>query len=392
MEESNNNVPVAYTEESSIDYMAALKRLWQQRKLVIAITAAFCVLGLASALMQKPIYNASCTFVPQTSAKKGSSTLSSLAAMAGIGSLDMGATSELSPLIYPKLLDNVELKKELMYTKFHFNKFDEPVSLFDYYMNPDYQQTSWFDTYLTYSYGLPLFLLGKMLEAVLPAATDEEPSVSADAHEAEIARYSKDEFACAKLLSHCISMEVEKKEGYLTLSCQMGEKKLAAEVCQATLNLLEKYITNFKLEKAIDDHAYIQGLYDEAKTDYEAKQLLLAKFEDENRGLMTATAQIRHSQLTDDYSLAYAMYTELSKQLLQSDMRVKEDTPILAAVKPVSVPNMKSNSRAKTLFVFVFLGALLACGSVIGLDWLKSKGSKWPAWWTLDEDYVIFKK
>lgn len=388
MEENNNYqvVPQPAEGEGSIDYIALLKRLWQKRKLIMVIVGAFAVIGLAAALLQKPVYKASCTFVPQMSGKKGNSTLSSLAALAGMSSMDLGASSELSPLIYPQLLDNVDLMKELIYTKFDFKKFDEPVSLFDYYMNPDYQQASWVGYYLAYSYGLPLTLLGYALEAVLPQPTDE-PVASASVQQTtpEVSRYTKDEYECVKFMHTCISLNVEKKDGYLTLSCQMKEKQLAAEVCQAVFDLLGKYITEFKLAKASDDNVYIRSLYEEAKADYEQKQLALARFEDSNRGAMTATAQIRRDQLLADYNLAYAMYTELSKQLLQSDMQVKEDTPILSAVKPVVVPNMKSNSRAKTLAVFVFLGVCVACGLVLGLDWLKKKGSKWPAWWSLDD-------
>ena len=371
MEENNNYqvVPQPVEGEGSIDYIALLKRLWQKRKLIMVIVGAFAVIGLAAALLQKPVYKASCTFVPQMSGKKGNSTLSSLAALAGMSSMDLGASSELSPLIYPQLLDNVDLMKELIYTKFDFKKFDEPVSLFDYYMNPDYQQTSWVGYYLAYSYGLPLTLLGYALEAVLPQPTDE-PVASASVQQTtpEVSRYTKDEYECVKFMHTCISLNVEKKDGYLTLSCQMKEKQLAAEVCQAVFDLLGKYITEFKLAKASDDNVYIRSLYEEAKADYEQKQLALARFEDSNRGAMTATAQIRRDQLLADYNLAYAMYTELSKQLLQSDMQVKEDTPILSAVKPVVVPNMKSNSRAKTLAVFVFLGVCVACGLVLGLE------------------------
>ena len=157
----------------------------------------------------------------------------------------------------------------------------------------------------------------------------------------------------------------------------MGEAQAAAELCQATLDLLEKYITEFRIEHAKANNDYIVERYEEMKADYEAKQLALAQFSDANRGMMTATAQTRRDQLLADYNLAYAMYTEMSKQLLQSDMKVKEDTPVLSTVQPVSVPMQKSNSRAKTLAVWVFLGILLSFGTVFLLDWLKKKDIKW---------------
>ena len=51
-------------------------------------------------------------------------------------------------------------------------------------------------------------------------------------------------------------------------------------------------------------------------------------------------------------------------------MQVKRDTPVLTIIQPVTVPRQPSNSRAKTLIVWVFMGALLSCGIVLGKSYL----------------------
>ena len=71
----------------------------------------------------------------------------------------------------------------------------------------------------------------------------------------------------------------------------------------------------------------------------------------------------------------------MSKQLLQSEMNVKEDTPVLSPVEPVSIPMQKANSRSKTLIIWAFFGFCLAVGSVLGFDWLKKQGINWPKNW-----------
>jgi LPS O-antigen subunit length determinant protein (WzzB/FepE family) len=45
-------------------------------------------------------------------------------------------------------------------------------------------------------------------------------------------------------------------------------------------------------------------------------------------------------------------------------MQVKRDTPVLTVIQPVTVPSKPSNSRAKTLIVWTFLGFVLGCGIV----------------------------
>lgn len=86
-------------------------------------------------------------------------------------------------------------------------------------------------------------------------------------------------------------------------------------------------------------------------------------------------------QLSSEYNLAFALYTEVSKQLLQAELNVKNDTPVLSAVKPVDVPMKKSNSRSKTLIVWMFFGVIVSCGSVFGFDWLHKQGLNWPKNW-----------
>lgn len=371
-------------EESSIDIMAMVKRLWSKRKYIIIVTGCFMVLGLFMALVSKPVYNSSCTFVPQMGSKK-SSSLSSLAALAGMSTLDLESGSSLSPLIYPQLMENADLQKELLYTKLHFEDFDQPITLFDYYMNPDYQKFSVGDFVFTYTYGWPLVLLGELM----PQKEEDEQgggvASNGSANVSRISYFSKDEYDCLKILSEQISIDVDKKEGYLTLSCQMGEKLAAAELCEAVFNLLEKYITAFKIEKAQQNLEYMQGRYEEVRRDYEAKQMALAEFNDANRGTLSATAQTRRDQFVADYNLSYALFTEMSKQYMQAEMQVKEDQPVLSVVKSIVVANKRSNSRAKTLIIWTFLGGVLAIGTVLGFDFLKKQGSKWPEWWTLED-------
>ena len=179
-----------------------------------------------------------------------------------------------------------------------------------------------------------------------------------------------------------ISMMLEKKEGYITITTNMSEPVAAAQLCQLTFDLLGKYATEFKIDKAKAQMDFIQSRYDEKKAEYEAKQLALATFQDANRVISSAKARTELERLTSEYNMANAMYTEIAKQLLQADIQVKEDTPVLTAVKPVVVPYKKTKpQRAKILVLWTFLGCILGCGIVLGLDWLVGQGINLPIKW-----------
>ena len=80
---TTNNQQQNFVEESEIDIMAIIALLWKKRKFVIRVTCVFAVLGLFIAIFSPKVYTSSCTFVPQTT-KKTNSSVSSLAALAGI--------------------------------------------------------------------------------------------------------------------------------------------------------------------------------------------------------------------------------------------------------------------------------------------------------------------
>lgn len=384
MEDQNVNNGSQYNpqtdyEEQEIDFKAIGLRLWAKRKFILKVFVVFCALGLAAALLQQPKYTATCTFVPQSGSKGSGGSLSSLAAMAGINLGDMSAGQDLSPTIYPQLLQNVDFRKELMRVPLHLKKYDEPVSMYDLMTDERYKKLSFsgvLGEVKKYTIGLPFTILaaikGKPEDVVVPV---EEGKTS------PISTYTQDEYKCTNVLDKMVSVTVEKKEGYLTISATHGEDVASAELCQATFDLMDKYVTNFKLMNARKTEDYIRDRYEEAKADYEAKQLALARFVDANRGILTATAQVRHDQLMAEYNMSSSLYTELSKQLLQAEMKVKEDTPVLSPVQGVSVPMKKSNSRSKTLLTWAFLGFILACGAVLGIDWLRNQGVNWPKDW-----------
>lgn len=382
MTEQQNNLNVA--QEQEIDLIALVKRLWAKRIFVIYVTAGFMVLGLLVALFSKKEYTASTIFVPQTSQQHGGSSISSLASLAGINLGQMGGDM-LSPTVYPQLLSNVDLIKELMYTPVKFEEWPEKITLYDYYTDPEYNKMTFFGAVKKYTIGLPGVIIGAI------KGKDEE-NVDAAGLDG-LAVYTEREYQCKKVLSDLISVSINDKDGYIELSVRMPEAVAAAEVATTVFNLLEKYVTEYKIEKAKATLDFVNDRFNEAKEDFEQKQLAYAKFRDANRGQLTATAQITEDRLRKEYDMANTIYTELARQKTQVELQVKEDTPVLSVVQPIVVPFERSKPRrAIILIAFTFLGGCLGCASVFGLDFIKNQGSSWPRGWKTEKDGEDNKK
>ena len=350
-------------QEEEIDLVEVIKKLWRNRRLIVKVTLVFMVLGVFIALFSPKEYSAGCTMVPQIGEEKSGGGLSGLAAMAGISLGGMGGGDVLSPTMYPKVLSSVTFKKELMKTPLTLEDFDSPVTLFDYYTNEEYQKFNLLQAIKKYTIGLPGLLIG--------AFRGEDSTEMAGDKEIGIEMLSPDEKKVAQALGQLVSLNVNDKDGYVQLTASMPEPLAAAQLALQAQQLLQRYITEFKIEKATSNLDFIQQRYDEAKADCDAKQLQLAQFVDANRNFSSAKARIQEEKLRADYTLSNSVFTELAKQLEQAKISVKENTPIFTVVEPVVVPTERSKpKRALICVLFTFLGVFAGVGVVYGVPFV----------------------
>ena len=358
MEENNiqNYVP----EEEGIDILDIVRKMWNGRKTIIICTCIFIVLGLVAALTMKRTYSVSTLMVPQMNAK-GSSSLSSLAGF-DIGTGE--SSGDLSPLTYPEILTSVPFRLKLLYTPLHYEKVDTAVSMFTY--AKEYSKPSVMSKVKKYTIGLPFTILGALRgekeDVVLPAGGDDaspKPLV-----------LTEDEVKYLELIARSVSLSVDKKEGLVTLSVTGSEPLQTAELAIRAQNLLQEEVTRFRTEKAIQELEYIQARYDETMREAEMYQTQLAAIRDRSQDMVGSRGSIQRERVQQKYTVANSIYSEMAKQLEQAKMQVKKDTPVLTVIQPVTVPSKPSNSRAKTLVMWVFLGVVLGCGIVLAREYL----------------------
>jgi uncharacterized protein involved in exopolysaccharide biosynthesis len=357
MQNQYNNIP----EEQEIDLIELIQRMWVNRWLIVKVTAVFMVLGVLVALFSAKVYTASCDVVPQTSKSGPSSSMSSLAALAGINLNAAQSAESLSPNVYENIMGSTTFRKELMQTMIDFEEVGHPVSFFDYYTSEEYNKPSVFSYIKKYTIGLPF--------TILNAIRGEQPEpdysgVGGDSNAIET--ISKDEYDAMAILGESIALSLDEKKGYVTITANMPEAVAAAQLAQATLTLLQKYITEFKIEKVQSNLDFVQERFDEAKRNFEDVQARRAKLRDANMNTSRYSARTELERLDAEYTLAQGVYTSLAQQVEQAKISVKETAPILTVIKPVTVPYKKSKpQRAMILFAFTFLGAVAGMGGVL---------------------------
>lgn len=357
MDQIQNNIP---QEEQEIDLVALVKKMWLNKGLIIKLTAVFMVLGLLVALFSSKVYTTSCDIVPQTSKGAKGGGMSSLAALAGINLNDGQSGAELSPLVYQNIMNSTSFRKELMQTKIDFEEAGRPVSFYEYYTSEEFNKPTVLSYIMKYTIGLPGVIMGAI------RGEQPEPDYSSLGGALAIETISKDDFKAMSILESCISMTLDNKNGYLTITANMPEALAAAQLAQASVELLQKYITKFKIEKVQSNLDFVQERYNEAKGNFEDVQSRRAKFRDANHNSVKYAARVEQEKLDAEYTLAMNLYSELATQLEQAKINVKETTPILTVIRPVTVPYKKSKpQRAMILLAFTFLGFAAGAGLVL---------------------------
>lgn len=357
-----------------IDIVALVKKVWEKRNFIIKVTCCAFVLGIIVALVMPRKYTATRVFLPQSnSSSSRSGSLSSLASLAGINLGDGLQDGPMSPLVYPHFLSNVSFQKELMNTPINFDGIESPVSLFDYYTDPQYNKHPVLTGIKKYTIGLPGTLM-----SLIRGDKKHEDDVLGDGNttDFQIARMTKKEAGIAKEIKKNVSIVIDKKEGFITITATMNEALAAAQLNEALFTLLRKYVTEFRIDKFQQYLDYIQMEHDQAKLEYEQLQDQYAKYLDSNRGSKTAVAEVEADRLKAEVTLANQLYTSLANNLLAARVKVKEENVVFTDISPVTVPDSSSNSKKKTVLAWAFLGFILACGWVIGRDVLKEQLAK----------------
>ena len=337
--------------EGQIDLIELAKNLWQGRRTIIKVTIFCAFIGLLVAILSPKEYTTKVVIVPQLSNKQGPlGNLSGLASLAGI-TISTPASAEISPTTYPQIISSIPFQLEMMNTRLTFSKIDHIVTLYEYYS--EYVKPN---PILKYTFCLP--------ETILKAIRKKQ-SIADSETSYGLIQLTEEQDIVYEIINRKISIEINSKDGYITLLCRMPEALPSAQLAQRAQELLQQQITEFKIQKATSNLEFIQQRYDEVQGQYNQAQEALARFSDRNKNIVTAIAQTESDRLRNDYNLAYAIYSEMAKQLEQTKIQVKEDTPVFTVIEPASVPLYKSKPRRTMIMIgFMLLGGVVGCVTI----------------------------
>ena len=351
MEQENlqqQNTPVV---EEEIDLLELAGRLWQRRKFIIKAGIIGMVVGLVVAFSIPKEYSVTVTLSPE-SGKSTAGSLNAAASMLGLSDMVRNGDEfdALNIALFPDILASNPFALEL-YTMDVTPDKGETMPLNEYM---DTQRQAWW----SWLAGLPLKAVG----AVVAWFTDDEE----EGDGLNPFRLTKEQTERLETIKESMEAVVDKKTAVTTITVTLQDPVVAATVADSVIAKMQRYITEYRVKKALSDCEYWESLYRERQADYYVKQQHYAKYVDENKSLYTHKSMVEGERLQNDLSLAASIYNQAASQLELARAKIQEAKPIFAVVNPATVPVKPSAPKKLIILIgFIFLACVGAAAWIL---------------------------
>lgn len=316
-----------------IDFIQIAKTIWKGKRFVILFSSFFVFIGIITALISPIVYTSSSTFILSSSNNnQTTSSLGGVASLVGINLGESGDDNKIPATMYPKVIESVEFKRQLL------NEYideDKNVKLKSFLI--DYYDLNTED-----------FITNNNKFFVSNGEND-----------------------LFKILKNIVSISVNAKDRFISISANMPTSEYALSTCISARNILQTIVINTKIKRAKENLNFTQEQLNLKKIEFDEIQNKIAYFEDSNLNIINSKYRNELNKLKAEFQIINSVYTELSKQLEQSKLQVSQDTPVFSIVKEASMPVLRSSpKRTQMVLIFGGFGILISIVYLITKDTL----------------------
>ena len=351
MDEQKKTDPQSHEEYFSIDLVKIYKNLRSNWKRIGLWCFIAFVIGVVIAFSIPKKYAVTAELAPELSAS--SSKLAPITNMLGVSSLGVG-----SDAIYPSLYPQIA----------HSTPFLVKLLSCDVTMEKDGKtQIMTLQTYLTKHTRKPWWGMAKHWVVNLFSKDDGSIRDTIDPFQ-----LTAGEDALIQSLTDLVEVEVDSKTLGITICTKAQNAHVAADICNTVIELLKQSVTDYRTNKAKEDLAYYQILFDEAKAEYYKAQSAYAHYVDSHQGVILLSVKAEQDRLQNEKNLKFQLYNSIANELQHAKAKVQQETPVVAEVVPPTIPLKPVSPKKKIIAaLFLFLGFL--GGSADVLFWHKKK-------------------
>jgi uncharacterized protein involved in exopolysaccharide biosynthesis len=377
---SNNENPISkqvQDDEISINFGEIWRALLKYKFLIAISALLFAVLGALYSLTINNEYEATVKMVPESADSKsgggmagGLGGLSSLAGLAGINIGGATGVDAIQPAMYPNIVSSIPFLQELVNAKIYNPKIKKWQVLRDYLK--EHQSNAPIKLYdsekLEEERAQKELSDSDLKDLNVPTTPGQKIDfINIDIKEAQI----------LKKLASYIKVEVDKKTMFLTITCTLQNPIIAANLTSLVQNQLTRYIVNYRTEKVRKEMEFLISRQSEAKKRYDQALFTYSNYKDQNRNRFLNVAKTQEKKLQYEVDLAFNLYSSLTSQLSEAQIRVQKETPIFKVLEPAQVPLSRSSPKRSlitigAMFIGIFVSLIIVFFKSVNLKELLS--------------------
>ena len=318
--------------DDDIDLIDILKKIYFSRKVIFYSSLVFAVIGIVVALVSPIKYSSSTVFITQNQ-ESTSSNLSGVASLVGINLGSSSAGGDIPSSMYPQIGESPKFKRLLLEKT--INKKSN-ITL---------------KTFLIKHYKI-----------------DEKNETFLSQMD-----MSKLEELCFNIISEVISINVNQKDGFVTINSIMPIAEYSAIIAKNSREILQNIIIENKIETARQNLIFIEGQLTEKKKEFDDIYSKLAFFSDSNLNSVNSFVLNEKNKLESEFQIISAVVEEISKQVEQAKLQLKKDTPVFSTIQEAVIPiDRSSPKRTQLVIIFGFIGFILSSIFVLVNESLKN--------------------
>ena len=310
-----------------IDLIKISKTIWNGKKIIITISSFFILAGIIVSLLSPVLYTSSTIFIPSSQESSTGSSLSGVASLVGINLGGISSGNDISPSIYPKVSESVEFKRLLLE-----GFIDEKKQI-------------------------------KMKNFLIDYYKIDNNSKINNSNISFVSELENDLF---DIINEILTININQKDGFVTISTNMPESEYAAYAAINARNILQKIIINNKIKSAKQNLKFSEEQLKSKRIEFNDIQNKLGYFNDSNLNIVTSAIINERESLEAEFQIINAVIVELSKQVEQNKLQVSKDTPVFSIIKEATMPISRSSpKRTQMVVVFGFIGFIISIAYVV---------------------------
>lgn len=348
---------MAEKKEDVIDVGALARKVFSRKKVFyITWPITFVVASLLIICVPR-YYRTSSTLAPETSnAMSSAGALSSIVSSFGVDLSAMQSTDAISPLLYPDLMEDNGFVASLLSIRVRNCNGDLETTYYDYL--DKHQEEAWWST------------VGKAIKKLMPKPKRVEVKGDA-ASKRDPYMMTEREDRILRQARKTIILTVDKQTGVISISTEAQDPLICKMLADSVTVKLQRFITDYRTNKARIDLEYYRGLVDEAKKNYDKARQDYSTYSDANSDMVLQVYKSRLDDLENDMQLKYNTYSTLNAQMQAAIAKVQERTPAFTTLKGAELP-LKPAGPKRMLFVIGML-FLVSLADIVYILWADIK-------------------